>query len=471
MLIANVHVHGRGRCHVLVRDGRIAGFPVQVPPGETVLEGCGRRLIPGLADPHLHLMAVLASEESINARALDAQALRLRVEARAAQGPVRVVGYCGAADDLLDRHALDDLCPRVPLRLQYQAGHLWVLNSAALDALPTGLTRHHPFERGPDGCLTGRVWRGDALLRAGTVDTAAAARLGRQMARWGLTTLTDASATTDDAQAAQLEPVFAQLPQRIQLMGGGSLAPPRSGRWSVGALKVLLDEADLPPLESLLERVGIARAEHRSLAIHCVGHAELALAVAALCTAGTRTGDRIEHGSMIGPEMLPVLADLGLTVVVQPGFVPVHGDRYLRDVPPAHHADLCRLRSLLAHGIRVALSSDAPYGPLNPWTNLRSAIARRTATGVLLNQQEAIEPDTALALHSSGPAGLALQAGQAADLCLLRAGRDWMDDEDPVDCTFIGGDAVYMRHPGTAVAAAPSGCHIAGPENHPTTPP
>lgn len=471
MLIANVHVHGRGRCHVLVREGCIAGFPLHAPSGERVLEGFGRRLIPGLSDPHLHLMAVLASESSIDARSLDAQTLRLQVESKATQGPVRVVGYCGAANELLDRQTLDELCPRVPLRLQYHAGHLWVLNSAALEALPTGLTRCHPFERGPDGRLTGRVWRGDALLRAGTVDAAAAARLGRQMARWGITTLTDASATTDNAQAAQLEPVFAQLPQRIQLMGGGSMTAPRSGRWSVGALKILLDEAALPPFEDLLERVGMARAQHRPLAIHCVGHAELALTVAVLCAAGAQPGDRIEHGSMIGSEMLPVLADLGLTVVVQPGFVLVHGDRYLRAVPPGQHADLYRLRSLLAHGIRVALSSDAPYGPLNPWTNLRSAIARRTTTGVPLNPQEAIEPDTALALHSGGTAGLTLQAGQAADLCLLRAGGDWMDDVDPVDCTFIGGAAVYMRDRSTEVAMAPSGCHTAGSENRRTAPP
>lgn len=471
MLITNVRVHARGRCHVLLRDGRIAGFPTGVPPGEPILEGRHRWLIPGLADPHLHLMALLAMAYSIDARGLDAGRLREQVQTRAALGPVRIVGYEGSTNALLDRDALDAWSARVPLRLQYHAGHLWVLNGAALEALPVGVTHHPHFERGPDGRLTGRVWRGDALLRTGSIDAQAAARTGRQLARWGLTSLTDASATTDDVQAAALGPVLAQFPQRIRLMGGGPLAPPASGHWTVGPLKVLLDEADLPPLDDLIERIGLARAWQRPVAFHCVGRAELALAIAALATAGVQPGDRIEHGSLIAPDMLPVLQDLGLTVTVQPGFVRAHGDRYLRELPQSDHADLCRLRSLRAHRIPVALSSDAPYGPANPWENLRSATDRRTSGGARLNPSEAVDPDTALSLHVGGATGLALHAGQIADLCLLRRGHTWARDEDPVDCTFIGGEAVYMRHADAEATFAPVFPATQAPANPSTMPP
>ena len=47
---------------------------------------------------------------------------------------------------------------------------------------------------------------------------------------------------------------------------------------------------------------------------------------------------------------------------------------------------------------------------------------------------------------------------------------EWFGDQiRDRDCVVLSVHPHNDR--GTAVAAAPSGCHIAGPENHPTTPP
>ncbi len=50
-------------------------------------------------------------------------------------------------------------------------------------------------------------------------------------------------------------------------------------------------------------------------------------------------------------------------MVTQPGFIAVRGDDYYRDVDPDDLAHLYPFASLVAAGIRVHASSDAPFGP------------------------------------------------------------------------------------------------------------
>src|SRR5881628_2579258 len=82
---------------------------------------------------------------------------------------------------------------------------------------------------------------------------------------------------------------------------------------------------------ALIHAINAARRIRGTIAIHCVTRVALALAIAALDTAGSRPGDRIEHGAVVPPDMAARLADLGLTVVTQPNFIRERGDDYLAD--------------------------------------------------------------------------------------------------------------------------------------------
>jgi predicted amidohydrolase YtcJ len=212
------------------------------------------------------------------------------------------------------------------------------------------------------------------------------------------------------------------LPQRITLMSAGELAP-RPGI-AVGPVKILLDEADLPDIEALVARLAAARRWGRRVAVHCATAVELAFALAVFETAGVMSGDRIEHASVVPEAAIEVLARLRLTVVTQPGFIAARGDRYMREIPPAEHADLYRLGRLRRAGVRVAASSDAPYGPLDPWAGMRAAVERRTHDGWRLGPEEAVGRAAALSLYLGGPEAPAgaprrLVVGAPADLCLL----------------------------------------------------
>ena len=124
--------------------------------------------------------------------------------------------------------------------------------------------------------------------------------------------------------------------------------------------------------------------------MHSVTAVSLALAIAVWEEVGTYPGDRVEHAAEVPAAAIDILARLGVRVVSQPGLVGARGDSYLDETAPGEHGDLWRCGTLLAAGIPVAAGSDAPHGPLDPWTAITSAIERRTPSGRVLGAIEAV---------------------------------------------------------------------------------
>ena len=459
LTLRNVELDGRSGLDVRIDAGRIDAIGARLEPDTEEIDGHGGALIPGLADHHIHLFALAAQADS---EALDdvtsAAALRTRLEAAAARRPtgawVRATGYHERMAGDLTREALDALAPAHLLRVQHQTGALWVLNSPALAAVDAD---QGPacVERDAEGRPTGRIWRGDDwLLRRLPPAPPALAPIGRRLAAYGITSVTDASVTTDAVAAARLASAHraGELPQRLTLMNGGELAAPTDAAFAVGPVKVLLNDHALIELDDFVARIGAARAWERRVAVHCVTAAELALALAAFDTAGAKHGDRVEHGGVIPAEAIAQLKALGLTVVTQPAFVRERGDRYLAEIEPREQADLYRCASLVAAGVPVAFSSDAPYASPDPWIAVAAATRRATRAGRTLGHHERVEAQEALAMYlgpaaSSGGPARRVEVGAPADLCLLAGPlRDALaaPSADQVRATFIGGLPIYM---------------------------
>jgi predicted amidohydrolase YtcJ len=454
LVIRHVEVHGRPGLDVRLDAGRIAEIGPRLARAAEGIDGRGGALIPGLCDHHIHLFGLAARADSVTLDGVASAAdFAHRIAAASATRPpgawVRVLGYHETMAGDLTRHALDALAPRHRLRVQHQTGSLWILNSLAVDALgpgddPPGL------ERG-----TGRLWRSDAWLRSRIgAEPPALASIGRRLAAYGITALTDASVTTDADTAGRLAAAHrsGDLPQRLMLMSGGPLTAPADAAFTVGPLKVLLDDHSLPDLDDFTARIAAARAQGRAVAVHCVTAAELALTLAAFETAGARRGDRVEHGGVIPQGAIGQLRLLDLAVVTQPAFIRERGDRYAANVALEDRPDLYRCASLVDAGVPVAGSSDAPYASPDPWIGIAAAVDRRSAGGLVLGAAERLDPAAALALYLDDPAspGRALrrvQPGAPADLCLLDAPlRDVLaaPSSERVRATFIGGRPVAL---------------------------
>ncbi|MEV7038449.1 amidohydrolase family protein [Amycolatopsis sp. NPDC051061] len=393
-------------------------------PGEAVLEARGGALLPGLCDHHLHLHALAAHARSVpcgppEVTTVAALGTALSGARADEHGWIRGVGYHESVVGLLDAEILDRLYAASPVRIQHRSGALWVVNGVAAAALGLAAGDHPGIERDTGGRPTGRLWRADDWLR-GRLPRSRPPDLsetGERLARLGITAVTEA---TPDLDPVAIDALTAgALPQRVLVLG----APLGDGRVA-GPYKIVLADSGLPDFDALIDRIRAAHGENRAVAVHCVTREALVLLLAALEETGTRPGDRIEHAALVPAELLPRIAELGLRIVTQPAFLADRGDDYLRDLPAADHPDLYRLRSLVEAGIRCTSSSDAPYGPLDPWAVLRAAAERRTASGRIVGAAERIGVRKALAGYLSAPDDPGgpprrIRRGVVADLLLL----------------------------------------------------
>ncbi len=431
---------GASATDVAVVDGVVAAVApgCDPPPGSEMIDGRGGALLPGLWDHHIHLVALAAARQSVAAGPpdvtdVDQLAASLQAATRADRDVWRrAVGYHESVAGDLDRDLLDRLAPEGPVRVQHRSGAMWILNTAAIDRLGLDAEEHPGLERDGRGRLTGRIlgadrWLRDRLDRAGASRPPDLAAVGRELARYGVTGVTDATPyeQRDDLDLLAGAAATGALPQRVVATGGPALAstafPDPLGR---GPVKLLVTDHALPPLDDLVRWIAAARQADRPIAAHCVTRTALVLVLTALEIAGFDAGDRIEHGSVIPPDLHPLLATAGCTVVTQPNFVAERGDQYLADVDADDRPHLYPCRSLLDAGIPVAGSTDAPFGHPDPWRAIAAAIDRRTPTGAVLGPEDRLPAERAIELFlgppgAPGRASRRVEPGAPADLCLL----------------------------------------------------
>ena len=311
---------GSDRADVRCRDGRIVEIDTGLVASgdEEVIEARSGALLPGLHDHHIHLFALAAARASVKCgppEVRDRDALVAALASAATGEWIRGIGYHESVAGMLDRHTLDALVPQRPVRIQHRSGKMWFVNSTAAKLL------------GLDADFDGRLFRQDEWLREHVATDVDLAAVSRELASYGVTGVTDATPSNDDATAAEL--AAAGMRQRVRLMGDDTL--------SQGTLKIMLDEYALPDFDALRARIAKAHANGRPTATHCVTRTELVFALSALIDAGTIPGDRIEHASVTDDATMVLMRQAGATVVTQPNFIAERGDQYLANVDPADH--------------------------------------------------------------------------------------------------------------------------------------
>ncbi|WP_346425990.1 amidohydrolase family protein [Williamsia sp. 1135] len=373
---------------------REVGACLEAQSGEDVVDLAGGTVIPGLHDHHVHLRAVAAAADSVSVgppAVADADALRrvLRAAQPRQDGWIRAVGYHDSVAGDLDRHYLDDVIATVPLRVQHRSGAMWIVNSAGL------------VELGRPDHPTGRLFREDAEIAASTVpEPVDFASVSARLSAYGVVGVTEA---TPDLTATELDSFevavrSGRLRQRVLVLSQDA----GHGALEFGPIKRILDD-DTLDLDAITAWIRRCHGSGVAVAMHCVTVVQLVVAVAALRTAGSAVGDRIEPFAMVPEEMIDDLVDLGVTVVTQPNFVAERGEQYLQDIPAADLPQLWRLASLQRAGVAVAGGTDAPFGDLDPWACMRAARDRLCTSGAGLSLPERVSARAALGLFLGEP--------------------------------------------------------------------
>jgi predicted amidohydrolase YtcJ len=226
-----------------------------------------------------------------------------------------------------------------------------------------------------------------------------------------------------------------------------------------GIVRIEQDELD--------EKVALSHQAGLRVAVHAIGQRAVDMALGAFdrALAAEPRADhrhRIEHAYLpTRPGQFERMRALGLLLSTQPSFIESFGDGWRHVFGESELGGVMPLKTGLALGLRVQANSDFPCSPLNPFLHLRSAVARRTRQGMVLDPAEAISVSQALRLLTTEAAyaGFAerrvgtLELGKLADLVVVSDDPFTVTpdqlDRVRVDATMVGGEIVYRR-PDTA---------------------
>ena len=415
LLIQKVEIDGVSGLDVLCHDGFVQaiGRDLTTERVDSIVDANHGALLRGLHDRHIHIFSLAASRSSVSCgppQVTNEAELIEQLRKAPGVGWIRGIEYHESVAEDLTRARIDEFCSTRPIRIQHRSGKLWVLNTLA--CAEVGLSRESD----------GQLFRKDAWLRRQLKSSDLLFddihALSKELASYGVTHLTDASPSNDDATLELLQDLMPEI--TVSVMGNQTLA--------TGERKLLLDDYAFPSFDEFCDDIRTAHEQNRNVAIHCVTQAEVVFALAALRTAGAVSGDRLEHASVADDACLKQMQELPITVVTQPSFVQERGDQYLVDVDTSEQHWLYRARSFIDAGVELAGGSDAPFGSPNPWHAISAAVDRCTVHGSVLNESERINADEAVALFAPGNIVnrsniLHIDVGDPANLCVLR--KSW----------------------------------------------
>jgi predicted amidohydrolase YtcJ len=368
---------------VLVEGGRILAAGTRdlldAHPEASPHDLGGRTLVPGFIDAHNHLsVAALHPIWADLSSASDVEGALQLVRAQAAAEPetawIRGAGWELSAPLPLTRHDLDALNLDRPIIVAHFSLHQCVVCSRGLDQL--GIGRATPDPQG------GMIRRWAELFAA----------RGRRLWRDGITAVHDAACSPEAeavyrtlAAAGALPISVLVMPHAAAILSGpddARLAGPPTGEgdeWlRVGPAKLFADGGPGLACDVTIEGKrfeygllfdGVAPDAQRlaergfGVAVHAMGNVGLQATLDAF--AGLRRGGpgahlplRVEHATLAAPDQIRTLQELGVTAVVQPGFVNLLGP-----VVGSIQPDVERwmpFRDLADAGVQLAASSDDP---------------------------------------------------------------------------------------------------------------
>jgi predicted amidohydrolase YtcJ len=455
---------------VLVAGGEVAAIgdiaPTRGP--EEAIDLDGRVVLPGLWDHHVHFDQWAQVRARIDLSWVESAAAAARLVAgqlagRGRRSTTPIVGY-GFRDALWPdephREVLDRVASEVPVVLLGADLHSAWLNTAALRRFgepdhPSGLLREEAAMRVVGAIAAG----GDDVSDSWAADAARAA------AARGLVGIVDMekpwplpSWRRRMAQGNRsLRVVSSVWPERLDELielglRTGDVVDGTDGLLRVGPLKIItdgslnsrtaychdpyvgsaegLDDLGLllvtsSELEHLMRRATAAGLE---CAIHAIGDHANALSLQAFSRTGARGS--IEHAQLLDDDDVHRFADLSVIASVQPEHAIDD-----RDVADRYWAGRTRrafpLRALLDAGAVLALGSDAPVAPLDPWVTIAAAVHRTRDGRASWHPEQEITLSEALAASTPYWRQQAtIRTGDPADLIVL--------DDDPFSASPDG---------------------------------
>jgi len=480
-----------GPVDIRITGGKVRQVAAGLRPGpdDLVVDAAGRWAIPGLWDQHVHMTqwAQTRLREDLSGTSAPAEVVR-RIADHLARLPAdqagRLVigsGYRSATwSEQPTVAALDEVSVDRPVILISGDGHNGWLNSRALQLL--GVPAR-------DSALDENEWFGvfsriadlpdaqvglEEAYRQAVLDAAAHGVVGIVDLEFG-------QGRVDWQQRLgrgfdQLRVRTAVYPDRLEAviaagLRSGQALPGGDGLLTMGPLKIISDGslntrtaccfepyADATTLEfpygkqnyaltELTTLMGRAQQAGLQIALHAIGDAAVATGLDAF--SATKATGSIEHAQLMRREDILRMAKLRVRASVQPAHL--LDDRDVTTHCWPDRADRCfPFQSMIRAGVVLAMGSDAPVAPLDPWLAMAAAVHRSADEREPWNPAEALT--AAEALDASTDSQPTIGPGSRGDVVLL--------DHDPRrevgDSAAIAARLKQIRVAATFLAGRPT---------------
>ena len=482
-----------------------------VGPGTREIDGTGTIVTPGFIDAHSHPDGSNeVTGADVNLRSI--AEIKAVMHAQAAMTPAGQWVIGNKYDDTklsegrpVNRRDLDEAVPDQPAIVRHRGGHTAVVNSRGMEV--AGITVNTPDPEGgsfgrENGELTGFVAEKallDVIYEAGewpeinrAVRQQGVALMSRAMVAAGLTSTTDSWGTAESLVAYQDARAAGELLTRLSFMPGGETelfsnlksAGIRSGfgdDWiRFGAVKYAADGSASErtmrmstPFNGRPDDYGIltmnqaeidaavddAVANGWRIGIHTNGDVAIDMALNSYERAlqgwtGSNPRFRLEHCSLVNPELLQRIKDTGSIPTPFYTYAHYHGNKWV-DYGPEKMRWMFAHRSFLDYGIPVAPASDYTPGPFEPLMAIQSMVTRKDFKGRVWGPNQRISVTEAMKICTINGAFASMEEdikgsimpGKLADLVILAADpHDAIADEIkniPVLQTIVGGQTVF----------------------------
>ena len=486
-----------------------------VGPDTEVIDAEGMTVTPGFIDTHSHPSGV-NELYGVNTNLRTVGEIQAALRRKALDTPPGrwVRGFMfddtKVVDGPLHRTHLDEAVPDHPVNVAHRGGHTNWFNSTAF-AL-AGVTRATPdppdgrFARDAGGGLSGMVAEHarDVFADVGereelteeeqrTRAREGMAYISRLMTAAGLTTVHDAGASRGRLVAYQDAREAGELRHRVYAMVRGPYEYLRSAgvhtglgdEWvRIGGVKYSADGSASErtmrmstPFEGRPDDYGIltmsqeeihevveeAHRHNWQVGIHANGDVTIDMVLNAYERVLDRwphpdRRHRIEHCSLVNPDLLRRIRDTGSIPTPFWTYVHYHGEKW-REYGAAKMEWMFAHRSFLDYDIPVAGASDYTPGPFEPLMAIQSMVTRRDFNGQVWGASQRVTVDEALRIGTLNGARASYEerdkgsitAGKLADFVILERDPHDADPEDikniGVARTVVGGRTM---HPATA---------------------
>lgn len=484
-------------------------------PGVEVVDAGGMTVVPGFIDAHCHPGGMRdLFEVNLDVRTIADIKLAIRAAAADTRAGYWVDGF--KYDDTkvtedgayrrITRHDLDEAAPDHPVRVSHRGGHIAWYNSKAFEM--AGVTRSVAdppggrFEKDADGELTGlveekaqEVFRGVGMRRVYGREEfrQGVAHMSRLMTAAGITSVHQTGGDSDGLRALEDAYAAGELRYRMYYFAsaGADLysALKTAGihrgfgnEWlRIGAVKYGADGSasgrtmymstpyegtddhgilTMTP-EEIMEAVEESHAYDFHIGIHANGDLTIGYVLDAyekvLAEAPRDARHRIEHCSLVNPDLLRRIRDSGSIPTPFWTYVHYHGNKWV-EYGAEKMKWMFAHKSFLDYDIRVAGASDYVPGPYEPMMALQAMVTRKDTEGRVWGENQKVTMDQALRIGTINGAYASfeedlkgsIEVGKLADFVMLEEDPHEVAATDPdrikeivVHRTVVGGTTMH----------------------------